>query len=247
LSQAEGINEEEETARNRLRMLVEAYYDVQDVRIRTANRLRTVGEVRSGYPGQLKKVEDRMKKEILEEVEKYPIWREWLMDVKGIGPCLAGGLLAWIGDIGKFPTVSKLWAYCGLHVVDGMAPRKKRGAKVTWNPKLRTHAWKIGQSFMKVGGYYKELYKKIKSEYLEKMGKYIEDPSLCPKYKDCVKRLRKRSQPACRGHIDAMSRRKTVKIFLQHLWVKWRELEGLPVTEPYPIAKMGHKDYVAPP
>jgi hypothetical protein len=31
--------------REKIRKLVEIYYDVQDVRIRTANRLRTVGEV----------------------------------------------------------------------------------------------------------------------------------------------------------------------------------------------------------
>lgn len=49
------------------------------------------------------------------------------------------------------------------------------------------------------------------------------------------------------GHIHNMAQRKTVKIFLSHLWAVWRELDGLDVTKPWIIAQGGHSDYIAPP
>ena len=36
-----------------------------------------------------------------------------------------------------------------------------------------------------------------------------------------------------------------VKIFLQHLWLKWRELEGLPISKPYSIERLGHAEYIS--
>jgi hypothetical protein len=38
-----------------------------------------------------------------------------------------------------------------------------------------------------------------------------------------------------------------VKIFLQHLWVTWRQLEGLPISEPYVQAIMGHANIITAP
>ena len=50
------------------------------------------------------------------------------------------------------------------------------------------------------------------------------------------------------GHIDARARRKTAKLFLQHFYVKWRELEGLSVSEPWILREgTGHTNYIAPP
>jgi hypothetical protein len=49
------------------------------------------------------------------------------------------------------------------------------------------------------------------------------------------------------GHLHNMAMRKMRKIFLQHLWLVWRESEGLPVSKPWIIAVGGHADYVPPP
>jgi len=68
----------------------------------------------------------------------------------------------------------------------------------------------------------------------------------CPKYQQCNSKQNSRTDPACKGHIDAMARRKAVKLFLSHLWVKWRGIEGLPVTDPYVIEKLGHKTKIDP-
>jgi len=46
------------------------------------------------------------------------------------------------------------------------------------------------------------------------------------------------------GHLDFRAKRKTAKLFLSHLWAKWREFEGLPVSEPYVQAIMGHTNII---
>jgi hypothetical protein len=48
------------------------------------------------------------------------------------------------------------------------------------------------------------------------------------------------------GHLHHRAMRKTIKIFLQHLWLKWREFEGLPISEPYVQAIMGHTNIIQP-
>lgn len=50
-----------------------------------------------------------------------------------------GLLPQWVAD---FETVSKLWAYCGLHVVDGKAPRREKGKKANWSARLKSIAIK---------------------------------------------------------------------------------------------------------
>jgi len=49
------------------------------------------------------------------------------------------------------------------------------------------------------------------------------------------------------GHLHAMAMRKARKIFLQHLWLVWREAEGLPVSVPWIISIGGHQDLIPPP
>lgn len=49
------------------------------------------------------------------------------------------------------------------------------------------------------------------------------------------------------GHVDNAARRKMVKVFLSHLWLVWREAEGLPVSDPYVIAHdERHTHYLDP-
>jgi len=48
------------------------------------------------------------------------------------------------------------------------------------------------------------------------------------------------------AHIHAMAQRKMVKVFLQHLWVQWRTMEGLSISMPYVIDRLKHSDYIQP-
>lgn len=151
-------------------------------------------------------------------------------------------LIPVIRGIGAFDTVSKLWAWWGLHVIDGKAPKRSRGERINWNSALRTLAWKIGKQFVLQGERYREVY----DEYKKRLSAARLPIGICPEYQKCLAKMKKRKKPACKGHIDAMARRYAVKMFLSHLWEKWRELEGLPIRAPYVIDKLGHTTKTAP-
>jgi len=184
-----------------------------------------------------KRDEEGKAKDIQHQSKEHPIY-PWLIDVRGIGPVLAGGLLALIGDIGRFDTVSKLWAYAGMHVIDGKAPKLERGKRANWNSTLRTLCWKLGESFVKAGGQYRELYdaykKRDRAKHPEKLnsGRKSRKGKAIWMYTD--------------GHIHARAKRYAVKILLSHLWEYWRLFEGLAVREPYAIEVLGHTGKIEP-
>ena len=67
-----------------------------------------------------------------------PIWY-WMTAIRGLGEGgLAAQLLAQIDDIGKFATISKLWRFCGLAVIDGKAERNRPGEKSHFNRRLKS-------------------------------------------------------------------------------------------------------------
>jgi hypothetical protein len=298
-----------------LRLLVDVLYDIQDVRMRTENRLRQMPkETSKVYSKPLRDTEDRLTLEIEGQLAKHPIYTDWLYDVRGIGPRISGSIIAQtmirfvrvaapdyeamtksqqlcdthitpasqiridthvayashikydthgvfafsseqlelaqktengdylvptIRGIGAFDTVSKYWAWWGLDVRDGHAPKRKRGENIDWNPKMRMLAWKISKQFVMQGERYRMIYDAEKLRLTaERIGENGE--LFCAHLEECQAKLKRRAKPACKGHIDAMAKRKAVKMFLSHLWEKWREIEGLPVRQPYVIEKMGH-------
>jgi len=233
-----------------LKIKTETYYSLQKQRIQT--QLRIKAYVKDGrltteqaealhfwMDEVLSKVEQKTKKEIEGLLKGIPVWEEFFKKVKGIGPCLAGSLIAGIVDIGRFRYISSLWKYCGMHVVNGRAPRRERGKKINWDPFLRMTCFKIGDSFIKQKPercFYRALYDSKKLYYKEK---YPEKVPLKTKKGKTVYMYTD-------GHIHNMARRYAVKIFLSHLWVRWRELDGLPITKPWVIEHGGHQDYIAP-
>jgi len=48
------------------------------------------------------------------------------------------------------------------------------------------------------------------------------------------------------GHLHNMALVKMIKLFLACLWLVWREAEGLPMTKPYAIDKLGHNSFIDP-
>lgn len=230
-----------------IRFVTELYYDIQKMRIMSGNRLNQLR--RDGMDPQraqvmqdwvderLVSIEKDIKKMATKYVEEEEIW-SWLNEVKGIGPVISACLISWIKPIKRFDTVSSLWAYCGQDVRDGMAPRKKKGEKVNWNPRLRTLCWKISDSFVKSKGPYRDEYDRAKAFYRAKF----------PDQVDTGEKTR-RGTPIMQYtdlHIHNMAKRKAVKLFLSHFWVKWRELENLEIRLPYAFDRLGHRHYIQP-
>lgn len=231
-----------------IRGLTEDYFDIQKSRIEIENQVRAIDQkvaesdkkwMKENVATRLHLIERDIQKKIADWVKEEPIYQYWLGDIKGVGPILSAGLIAWVGDIKRFPTISKLWAYCGLHVDEGgRAVRLKAGHQANWNTRLKTHCWKIGESFVKVGGDYRELYDQFRGEYDRKW--------LTPE--DCgSKGCQNKGDGKCMdGHRYAAAKRKTVKVFLAHLWMKWREMEKLPIDHPFIIGRGGHEHLIEP-
>ena len=218
---------------NELRYWVDTYYDIQALRLATGNRISAIKKRKQEPDSRtltlfesLYTIEKQTEKWIKQEIKGLPIWENYLKQVRGIGPCFAGGLISWI-DITKCPTVSSLWYYSGL------APqcRKVKGEKMNWNSQVKDLCWKIGNSFIKQKSPYAKLYYEYHDRDLRK------HPEL-EEYDKSKKKGGKR-------HLQNRARRYMVKIFLQHLWLKWRELEGLPISKPYSIERLGHAEYIS--
>lgn len=168
-------------------------------------------------------------------LEDYPIFTQFLRDVRGIGPAMAGVIISEI-DIKQATYASTIWAYAGLDVAaDGrgrsrkaehLVTRKyidKDGKEaerqgITFNPWLKTKLIGVlATSFIRAG---KNKYDTI--------------------YRDYKHRLENMPQHAekSKGHRDNMAKRYMIKMFLIDLYAKWRELEGLEVRQPYHVAKL---------
>jgi transposase len=58
--------------------------------------------------------EDVITKMMLQTLRRFPVYREYLKDAKGVGPIAAGWIVGEI-DIHIADTVSKMWQFCGLN------------------------------------------------------------------------------------------------------------------------------------
>ena len=207
-----------------------------------------------------KNIEDTMIKVLKKELADYPVYAQYLSNVKGVGPLMAGVLISYF-DPYAARHVSSFWKYAGLDVVfvpdndaenpvgldgellghyegrqrkhtefqdyiakDGTKQQKKG---LTYNPFVKTKLLGVlGTSFLRVRGDYAAVYYDYRSR--------LDNSS---KHKDKTD-----------GHKHRMATRYMVKQFLRNFWVEWRQIEGLPVTEPYEVAKLGndpHKYNVA--
>ena len=145
---------------------------------------------------------------------------------------MASALNGWIGDVERFTTISKLWRYSGMGVTEeGRAEKRARGEKLHYNPHMKTLCWKIGESFVKTKGGYRELYDQFRSEYDEKW----------KTGDDCGSPTCKKNKNKCYDmHRFMAAKRKTVKVFLAHYWQKAREIKGLPVENVFIIGRDAH-------
>lgn len=170
-------------------------------------------------------------------INKQPIFSEWLVYVNGISTRNACRLLRYFGYCERFDTVSKLWAYSGLAVRDGKSIQRKKGEQLNYNLKIKTGCLGvIGDSLIKANKSYK---KKIYDTYKKR----IEERGCCQE------KHKKHKGKMCKdypGHRARMAQRKMVKIFLQHYWLKCREIKGLPTREPYALDKMKHTTFIKP-
>lgn len=240
------------------RFLVDAYYQMQENRIRSGHQSRTLSE--AGEPHSvlawLFEQDGTLEKQVAGALERYakaqPIG-EWAMSIVGIGPVITAGLLAHI-DIRKAPTVGHIWRYAGLD------PSVKwgKGEKRPWNASLKRLCFLIGESFVKVQANERDVYGKVYAARKEleiernEAGAFSDqaERSLAEKKfgagTDARKHYEAGRLPPARIHMRA--KRYAVKLFLAHLhhvWY-WHEVGEAP-PKPYVLSHLGHGHFIAPP
>lgn len=240
------------------RFLVDAYYSMQEDRIRSAAQTRALSA--SGEPhavvkwlGEQSEILESQIKRALEQYAKHDPVGEWLMSIVGIGPVIAAGLLAHI-DITKAPTVGHIWRFAGLDPTMKWEKKTKR----PWNAALKVLCWKTGESFVKTCNHENSVYGPIyrqRKEYEQlrnERGELAEQAARALTEKRISKDTEAfKSYSVGRlplAHIHARACRYTVKLFLSHVHEKmyWNKF-GIAPPLPYPIAVLGHAHRIAAP
>lgn len=217
--------------------------ELQKMKVRHQLRISSIERGKSGMSGIMEKtwmetlnleaLVEIAKKEMIAigESEMGEIWH-WMVAHKGIGEHTAAKILSQLDDVANFDTISKMWRYSGVAVMDGKAERCKKGEKSPFNRQLKSYLLgekQLAQQFiLHHTPYYYEKYTEFKDKLRMKHPEPVPDSSGPWKHKYTD------------SHLDRMAKRKIVKLFLSHLWVAWRTLEGLPVSDPYAQAILGH-------
>jgi hypothetical protein len=144
-----------------------------------------------------------------------------MIEVKGVGPMLAAKVVCMI-DIREADTISALWRYAGYAVIDGTRERLAKGEKLHYNIRLKTTCYLVGSSFLKSDSPYRRIYDDARAYYEANRPDWT------------------------KGHQHNASMRKMIKIWLSHLWLVWRQTEGLDVRAPYVHEKLGHEHEYTP-
>ena len=249
-----------------LRQSVRFFYDMQKLRIQSSNRNTTntvVLDAKHGthldeQAGTISSLERRELTNIRRMLRKHPLW-PWLKEQKGCGPTMSGVIVSEI-DIHRADTVSALWSYCGLAVDPrtGKAVRMRRGEKAGYNPWLKSKLVKVlGDCLIRANSPWRKFYDDYKHR---KQNTMIDVCMLCngekvfkPKKAEGEESAQAKKCTNCDGtggpapwgqsdaHRHNAAIRYMVKMFLQEMWKVWRELEELPVTEPYAVAILGRE------
>lgn len=228
-----------------------------DAQTDTDTKDEAVYQVVQRWYERFDELEDEAEKDIQFFAKKEPIIEE-MVALRGIGLLLAAKVVA-LCDIEQSPTISSFWRYAGYGQfrywmsgnevvapergwqwkVDKLTGEKEKilvvpepqegwelvtrrdspvsGWMLPYNKRLKTTLHVVAESFIRSGSPYRTIYDETKEYYL--VNTHTE---------------------WTKGHAHNAATRKMIKMFLSHLWLRWRTLEGLPVRQPYVHEKMGH-------
>ena len=177
-------------------------------------------------------------------LREFPIYRDFLVNIHGVGPAMAGVIISEI-DITQAQYPSSLWKYAGLDVANdgrGRSRKKEHLTEVTYISKDGEEKTRVGitfNPFLKT-----KLVGVLGASFIKQSAAKCEYRRIYDDYKH-----RLESNPAhqekTKLHRHNMAVRYMVKRFLADLYAHWRTLEGLPVATEYAEGKLGIKHRAA--
>ena len=188
------------------------FWDIQKVRVAMHNRVAAMERDQVPLEHQmtavtqlrsLEAVEHAVELHLTRLARKHPM-AQWVVQAPGIGLPGFAKLMGITGSLDRFPNVAKLWAYLGMHVVDGQAPQRHKGQKVNWSPQGRVLCHQLAKAIVRVNrGPYREAYDRKKLDY-------------------------ELNRPGwTQAHCDEAAMRYAIKALLRDMWVEWRRHEHL--------------------
>ncbi len=197
--------------------------------------------------------EQKATKALTREVQSHPMWKAFFKDVRGCGPLMAAVCISYF-DPYVARHASAFWRYAGLDVIvleDGTTKGKGR-----WHTVEQKYIDKNGKEQIKQGLGYNPV---LKSKLLGVLGPCIikqtvhtdketgakETEGYGKAYYDYKNRLDNRvnSDELSALHKHRMAMRYMIKQFVRDMWIAWRALEGLEVTDPYEEVFLGRKHH----
>lgn len=220
--------------------------DLEQVRIANTNRYRILTTTTPDDDGQqrghglttdhpeiaklaaiieaLKTAETDAVKNLERAMKRHPLG-PFVAATPGLGLKQTARLLAAIGDpywndLHDRPrTVSELWAYCGMHVTAGTAPRRQRGKKSNWSEDARKRLYVIAAAIPKFKtSPYEPVYRGARAKYEAAM-----HPAPCVRCGPAGKPAPE-GTPLFPGHQHARAIRIVGKEILKDLWCTSRDI-----------------------
>lgn len=201
--------------------------DIERARISAENQLRAALDAKGLDPEMnaqhlaplegliegLRDVEAQAVRRLAAAMKRHPLGA-FVEATPGLGAKTVGRFLGVVGPLQARAFPSQLWAYCGLHVIDGQAPRRRHGEKSNWSTRGKTRAYLMAEACVKLTG----ATGKRRSPYRD-----VYDASRA------LDELRQpeRAEPLSDGHAHARAMRKVSKAILADLWAEARR-ETLP-------------------
>ena len=218
-------------------------WDVQKERIGAGNRVAAMerdglgayAEPARHVVREYEAIERAIDRE-LTKLAKQHFMADWIAQQRGIGLPGFARLLGVTGNIDRFSTVSKLWKYLGLHVVDGHAPRREKGVAWTHTACTGGHMEKCKQdcttdhhpncSPFGVGNAYSPQGRVICHQIGEAIVKVGGDGPYRRAYdqKKAYYESERQEWTQARRHNAAM--RYAVKELIKNLWIEWHTRRG---------------------
>ncbi len=188
----------------------------------------------------VKKLEREFKKSLGKLVKNEPIYIMFLDKIRGIDKVISAKLVKEIGYCDVVPdTVSKLWAYAGQSVVNGVAPKRKKGETISYNPRLKSLVWMVSKGLLIHNkGYYRQIYDTEKEKQLNR------EYDINTLFDIYEKPYKKTDTKLSKGHAHNRALRKMRKIFLDHYWHCSREIMGLPAKKNYVEGVLLHDNII---
>lgn len=260
-----------------LSYLCKAYDGLNKLLVSTKNRLLALNK--EALPKQqdevrvLESLKGNISRRIEKELENWPVWVQWLKNVPGIGPFIAGHLIL-LYYYAFIPICPKCEAPLAKKEKKEGEENKQGGYicpqcnKVAKGDGLLTHKIKE-RDFANISCWWHYMGRHTVNGVIPKrkvgmlanwstagrtlgfhLGDQFNRQDDNHPYKSFMLKKKKKHEQKhpdwSKGHIHNAAKNEAIKLFLSHFWVVARTLDNKPVTAPYAETILGHTGIIKP-